>query len=112
MVSYCRCFIKYNTADDFNHILQTFIILRMFESCLPISKTSRQLLTVIVYVSEPVLSFATAKYTVNEDKGKLSIPIVRTGDISCTVSVICYTRQQSASVMVDYKELVCCKNYL
>ncbi|XP_067933161.1 extracellular matrix organizing protein FRAS1-like [Watersipora subatra] len=53
----------------------------------------------------PVLSFEMPKYTVSEDKEKLSIPILRTGDISCSVSVICYTRQQSASVMDDYIEL-------
>lgn len=54
----------------------------------------------------PELSFATAKYTVNEDKGTLSIPIIRSGDVGCTVSVICYTRQQTAAVMADYQELV------
>lgn len=54
----------------------------------------------------PVLSFTTAKHTVNEEQSKLSVSIVRTGDLSCTVSVICYTRQQSAAVRDDYQELV------
>lgn len=54
----------------------------------------------------PLLSFETAKYTVDEKDGKISMPIVRTGDVSCTVSVICYTRQQTAFVMADYQERV------
>ena len=61
-----------------------------------------------ILITVPLLSFETAKYTINEDSGNLSISIVRTGDISCPVSVICYTRQQSAGVMIDYIERVSC----
>lgn len=60
----------------------------------------------INYCLVPVMSFETAKYTVKEDGKKLSLSIVRTGDVSCTVSVICYTRQQTATVMADFLERV------
>lgn len=54
----------------------------------------------------PLLSFETAKFTINEDSGNLSISIVRSGDISCPVSVICYTRQQTAGAVIDFVERV------
>jgi len=45
-----------------------------------------------------------AEYWVDEENETVTVPVVRTGDISFVSSVICYTRQQSASVADDYKE--------
>ena len=60
----------------------------------------------LVCIAVPTVEFDAAKVTVNETAGTVSVPIKRSGDLSCKVSVICYTRQQSASVMQDYTERV------
>ena len=56
-----------------------------------------------VYVV-PVIQFIEAEYRVDEEDGTVSVPVMRTGDLSYVSSVICYTRQRSASVAVDYNE--------
>lgn len=50
------------------------------------------------------MQFMKAEYRVDEENETVTVPVVRTGDLSYVSSVICYTRQQSASVADDYKE--------
>ena len=57
-----------------------------------------------VYLSVPKMSFESDTYTVDEAAGTLTVPIYRTGDVSFRSSVICYTRQNTAQVMMDYFE--------
>ena len=52
----------------------------------------------------PVIEFMETEYRVDEEEETVSVPVTRTGDLSYVSSVICYTRQHSASVAVDYEE--------
>nr|XP_002119185.2 FRAS1-related extracellular matrix protein 2 [Ciona intestinalis] len=52
----------------------------------------------------PIMEFAEATYEVNEIDGSLSAVILRSGDLSQSSSVRCYTRQATAEVMMDYAE--------
>lgn len=50
------------------------------------------------------MQFSTLKVTVEEQTGVVHIPITRTGDLSYSSSVVCFTRQKTAQVMMDYDE--------
>lgn len=50
------------------------------------------------------MQFADSARQVNEARGTLSARIVRSGDLSISSAVRCYTRQASAQVMMDYEE--------
>ena len=52
------------------------------------------------------MNFAESQYIVDESEQKVDVLIVRTGDLSYESSVICYTRQRTAQVMMDYDERV------
>ena len=59
---------------------------------------------ILLFVSVPVMQFKEASYTVYENAGSVNATIVRSGDLSQSSSVRCYTRQASALVMMDYDE--------
>lgn len=50
------------------------------------------------------MQFSTVKVTVEEQLGVVHIPVARIGDLSYSSSVVCYTRQKTAQVMMDYDE--------
>lgn len=50
------------------------------------------------------MSFINTVYKVDESEHKIHVPIYRSGDSRSESSVICYTRQDSALVVVDYVE--------
>ncbi|XP_041084402.1 extracellular matrix organizing protein FRAS1-like isoform X2 [Polyodon spathula] len=52
----------------------------------------------------PSMQFGKDVYSVKENEGVLSIPVIRTGDLTFESSVRCYTRMQSAMVMDDFEE--------
>lgn len=52
----------------------------------------------------PSMQFEKSAYTAKEKDGALHIPIIRTGDLSFTSSVRCFTRTMSAMVMDDFEE--------
>ncbi|XP_038060993.1 extracellular matrix protein FRAS1-like [Patiria miniata] len=52
----------------------------------------------------PTMQFSITEVKVEEHHGLVHIPIVRSGDLSFESSVRCFTRQRSASVMMDYDE--------
>jgi hypothetical protein len=52
----------------------------------------------------PVIQFEIAEYKVRETAKKVEVSVVRTGDLSFESSAICYTRQDTAQVMMDYDE--------
>ena len=54
--------------------------------------------------SVPRFSFSADSYTVEESNGTLRASILREGDTTLEASVICYSRQQSAEVMMDFEE--------
>ena len=45
-------------------------------------------------------------YSVDEKNKSVNATILRLGDLTLSASVICYTRQLTASVMADYAERV------
>lgn len=51
-----------------------------------------------------VLQFEQESYIFDETSGTVSVPVIRTGDLSYETSVICFTRQRRARVMMDYVE--------
>ena len=50
------------------------------------------------------MQFSLRDVKVEEHQGLVHIPIVRSGDLSFESSVRCFTRQRSASVMMDFDE--------
>ena len=50
------------------------------------------------------MQFDQPEYIVDEARGWLHVPVLRSGDVSYESSLICYTRQQGALVMMDYEE--------
>ncbi|KAL3876627.1 hypothetical protein ACJMK2_034445 [Sinanodonta woodiana] len=50
------------------------------------------------------MQFVKESYTVDERNQSISVPVMRMGDLSFESSVICYTRQETAQVMMDYDE--------
>lgn len=50
------------------------------------------------------MQFEKSSYTAKEKDGALHIPVIRTGDLSFTSSVRCFTRTMSAMVMDDFEE--------
>ncbi|XP_053362727.1 FRAS1-related extracellular matrix protein 2b [Clarias gariepinus] len=52
----------------------------------------------------PKVQFRDAKYTGNENDGKITAIIYRSGDLRFKSSVRCYSRQGSAQVMMDFNE--------
>ncbi|XP_071953706.1 extracellular matrix organizing protein FRAS1-like [Antedon mediterranea] len=63
--------------------------------------------TVVITDTEndiPTMQFMMSKLTVEEKSGIAHVPIIRSGDLSYESSVICFTRQRSAQVMMDFEE--------
>ena len=54
--------------------------------------------------SGPTVGFEAPEYDFKESAGTVKIPLVREGDLSQEVSVICYTRQDTARVVKDFNE--------
>ncbi|XP_033631977.1 extracellular matrix protein 3-like [Asterias rubens] len=52
----------------------------------------------------PKVQFRDLTYEVNENDGTITTTIMRSGDLSITSTVRCYTRQGSAQVMMDFDE--------
>ena len=52
------------------------------------------------------MTFVQEDYVVDESDGTVNVTILRTGDVSCQSSVVCYTRQQTARVMMDFDERI------
>ncbi|XP_038062968.1 extracellular matrix protein 3-like [Patiria miniata] len=52
----------------------------------------------------PKVEFRDLTYEINENDGTVTAVIVRSGDLSITSTVRCYTRQGSAQVMMDFDE--------
>lgn len=50
------------------------------------------------------MQFSQPEVQVNEADGSLAALISRSGDLSQSASVRCYTRQATAEVMMDYAE--------
>lgn len=56
------------------------------------------------FIVVPTMEFAYIEMVVKESEKMVHIPIRRLGDSSEISSVICYTRQNTAVVMMDYDE--------
>ncbi|XP_053388167.1 extracellular matrix organizing protein FRAS1-like isoform X2 [Mercenaria mercenaria] len=74
-----------------------------------VSSSLVQPFTAIIHILDtqldvPTMSFQEESYKVDESKHIYDVPIYRSGDTSFESSVICYTRQKTAAVMVDYIE--------
>ena len=50
------------------------------------------------------MEFTFDKFTVAEQNKSINAVVYRHGDLSYQSSVICYTRQRTAQVMMDYEE--------
>ena len=55
-------------------------------------------------VPVPKVQFRDAVYVGNEDSGRISATVYRSGDISYRSTVRCYSRQGTAQVMMDFNE--------
>ena len=74
-------------------------------ACVRASELGKESLTVtFYYFLVPIVQFERAAYVTKEDVGVLSVPLMRTGDLSFTSSVSCYTRQVTARVGEDFIE--------
>ncbi|ESO99609.1 hypothetical protein LOTGIDRAFT_173674 [Lottia gigantea] len=54
----------------------------------------------------PRIGFIQEKYSIDEFNKTLNATVMRTGDLTIKTSVICYTRQKSGHVMMDYEERI------
>ena len=61
-------------------------------------------LSISHHVSVHTISFPESSYSVDEGQGVIHVPVLRAGDTGRQSSVICYTRQASATVMEDFIE--------
>ncbi|XP_013794564.2 extracellular matrix protein FRAS1-like [Limulus polyphemus] len=52
----------------------------------------------------PVIQFKVEKLVIKESSGIVQVPVVRTGDLSSKLSVLCYTLQKTAYVREDFEE--------
>uniref|UniRef100_A0AAV2K4I5 Calx-beta domain-containing protein n=1 Tax=Knipowitschia caucasica TaxID=637954 RepID=A0AAV2K4I5_KNICA len=70
-----------------------------------LGQPSKSTVTINDSISDlPQMQFRDAVHVVSESAGRLSVWVVRSGDISHSSSVRCYTRQGSAQVMMDFTE--------
>ncbi|XP_076830846.1 FRAS1-related extracellular matrix protein 3 [Brachyhypopomus gauderio] len=85
--------------------LETFeLVLRMPMNAI-LGEPSKTLITINDTITDlPRVQFREAEYKVDEAEGEVRAMVYRSGDISQTSTVRCYTRQGSAQVMMDYSE--------
>ena len=50
------------------------------------------------------MQFVKTSYSTNEKSGAFSVTLMRTGDLSYTSTVRCYTRSMTAQVQRDFRE--------
>ncbi|XP_053278893.1 FRAS1-related extracellular matrix protein 2b [Pleuronectes platessa] len=80
------------------------LILRMPMSGV-LGEPSRSSILINDSVSDlPKVQFRDAVYVGNEDSGRISATVYRSGDISYRSTVRCYSRQGTAQVMMDFHE--------
>eukprot|EP00118_Oscarella_pearsei_P004303 m.18164 g.18164 ORF g.18164 m.18164 type:complete len:3072 (+) comp27610_c0_seq1:382-9597(+) len=84
---------------------ETFEVMLRMPANANLGSVSRATVTIDDSASDiPGMQFKERTVTVNEEDGTISVTIVRTGDLSKTATVRCFTRQSSAQVMMDYAE--------
>ena len=71
---------------------------------LSVKRIANILIIFSVLISVPKMYFVSKEYTVNESSKVINVPVLRSGDLSYESSVICYTRQNTAQVMMDFSE--------
>ena len=59
-----------------------------------------------IIITVPRMEFLSDQYTIAENNRSINVPVYRHGDVSYQSSVICYTRQHSAQVMMDFEERI------
>ena len=65
---------------------------------------SNHLAYLFVYLLVPIIQFVKSSYSTNEETGIFTAVLMRTGDLTYTSSVRCYTRSMTAQVQTDFKE--------
>ncbi|XP_012944319.2 FRAS1-related extracellular matrix protein 2, partial [Aplysia californica] len=84
---------------------ETFSVVLKMPSDAMLGEPRRAMVTINDSVSDlPSMQFKEEAYKVSEADGEVSAVILRSGDVSHTSSVRCYTRQATALVALDYEE--------
>ena len=65
---------------------------------------SNHLAYLFVYFLVPIIQFVKSSHSTNEETGTFTAVLMRTGDLTYTSSVRCYTRSMTAHVQTDFKE--------
>ncbi|WAQ95604.1 FRAS1-like protein [Mya arenaria] len=95
--SMVTCHTQYGTATSSEQgRRETFYVELIQPSFTLLGSSMKISVTIEDLEDEPVLQFQNAEYHVKEGDSYLSANILRTGDISSTVSTICYTTSLSA----------------
>ncbi|XP_033644314.1 extracellular matrix protein FRAS1-like [Asterias rubens] len=104
-VEVCRVTIVDDTASPQMEGNETFIVYLSSAMGSGLATPSEALVVINDTVDDiPTMQFSFRDVKVEEHQGLVHIPIVRSGDLSFESSVRCFTRQRSASVMMDYDE--------
>ncbi len=104
-VEVCRVTIVDDTASPQMEGNETFIVYLSSAMGSGLATPSEAVVVINDTVDDiPTMQFSLRDMKVEEHQGLVHIPIVRSGDLSFESSVRCFTRQRSASVMMDYDE--------
>ncbi|PIK53992.1 hypothetical protein BSL78_09129, partial [Apostichopus japonicus] len=103
-VEVCRITIVDDTASPRMEGNETFLVYLSSAMGSALSAPHEALIVINDTSDVPTMQFSTVKVTVEEQLGVVHIPVTRIGDLSYSSSVVCYTRQKTAQVMMDYDE--------
>ncbi|XP_013419183.1 extracellular matrix protein FRAS1-like, partial [Lingula anatina] len=104
-VQVCKLTILDDNADPRVEGNETFIVFLSSAMGSSLTEPISALITINdTDLDIPTMQFEKLSYVIDEEEKFLDIPVIRTGDLSYSSSVICFTRQKTAHVMMDFHE--------